>query len=199
MTKQLLGKRQPGLLFVISAPAGTGKSTLVDMILSEFAGSVAESCSCTTRPPRPGEIEEQHYLFLSQETFQEKVKASEFLEYAEVFGHFYGTREAEVKRLQKEGKHVVLVIDTQGAMKVQERMAGVFIFISPPSFEELRRRLEHRKTESKAKIEERLEWAKHEVTFASRYDYHIVNDHLETTYQVLRSIFIAEGHRVRNC
>lgn len=197
MSKKVLGNNKKGLLFVISAPAGTGKSTLVDMILGEFPNEIAESCSCTTRVPRSSEVAQQHYEFISIEEFEKKIDASEFLEYAKVFGNYYGTRREEVERLLKQGKHVVLVIDTQGAMQIKDRVPAVFIFISPPSFEELRRRLFKRKTENEEKIQERLLWAKQEIALAQKYDYHIVNDNLEITYQILRSIFIAEEHKQR--
>jgi len=195
MSKKILGNSGNGLLFVISAPAGTGKSTLVDMMLQEFPREIAESCSCTTRSPRPNEVSNRHYEFLSLEEFERKIEANEFLEYAKVFGNYYGTRREEVNRLQGEGKHVVLVIDTQGAMKIKQQVPAIFIFISPPSFEELRRRLFKRRTEDEEKIQERLLWAKQEIAMAPNYDYHIINDRLEITYQVLRSIFIAEEHK----
>lgn len=197
MSKKVLGNKHSGLLFVISAPAGTGKSTLVEMILKEFPGEIAESCSCTTRLSRPGEIAKKHYEFLSTKEFEHKIEDQEFLEYAKVFGNYYGTRKEEVARLQEEGKHVVLVIDTQGALQIMETTPAVFIFISPPSFEELRRRLIKRRTEDEEKIQERLLWAKQEIALAPRYDYHIINDYLDVTYQVLRSIFIAEEHKRR--
>jgi guanylate kinase len=197
MSEKVLGNLERGLLFVISAPAGTGKSTLVDRILEEFPEEIAQSCSCTTRSPRPSEISKRHYEFLSIEEFEEKIAAGDFLEYAKVFGNYYGTQKEEVKRLQ-EGKHVVLVIDTQGAMQIkQQQIPAVFIFISPPSFEELSRRLFKRRTEEKEKIQERLLWAKQEIEMVPHYDYHIINDDLNITYQVLRSIFIAEEHKRR--
>jgi len=197
MSKKVLGNKGKGLLFVISAPAGTGKSTLVEMILGEFPNEVAESCSCTTRAPRTGEIAKRHYHFVSQEEFQEYLTADAFLEHAVVFGHQYGTLKEEVESLQKQGKHVVLVIDTQGAMQIQGKVPAVFIFISPPSKEELKSRLLKRSTEDALKIEERLNWAENELALADRYDYHIVNDRLDVTYQILRSIFIAEEHNSR--
>jgi guanylate kinase len=198
MSKKVLGNPgKGGLLFVISAPAGTGKSTLVDMILSEFPEEIAESCSCTTRSPRSGEVSQRHYEFLTTEEFERKIAAKEFLEYATVFGNYYGTRREEVSRLQAQGKHVVLVIDTQGAMKIKPQVPAIFIFISPPSFEELRSRLFKRRTEDEEKIQERLLWAKQEIEMAPHYDYHIINDRLDITYHVLRSIFIAEEHKKR--
>lgn len=195
MRGKVLGNQSKGKLFVISAPAGTGKSTLVEMILEEFPEEIAKSCSCTTREPRIGEIAKKHYEFLPLEEFEQKVKSGEFLEYAKVFGNFYGTRREEIEALQLQGKHVVLVIDTQGAMQIKQKMDAVFIFISPPSFEELKRRLVMRKTESEEKIQERLLWAKQELSAAAHYDYQLINDDLEITYQILRSIFIAEEHK----
>jgi guanylate kinase len=197
LSKRVLGNTDHGLLFVISAPAGTGKSTLVEMILKEFSEEIAESCSCTTRHSRPGEIAKHHYEFISIPEFENKIEAGEFLEYAKVFGNYYGTRTEEVERLLNQGKHVVLVIDTQGSMQIIGKIPAIFIFIRPPSFEELRNRLFKRKTENEDKIQERLLWAKQEITLASRYDYQIVNDNLEITYQILRSIFIAEEHKRR--
>jgi len=197
MSKKILGNEGKGFLFVISAPAGTGKSTLVEMILKEFPEDIAESCSCTTRHPRPSEVSKKHYEFLSVEEFEEKIAVNDFLEYAKVFGNYYGTQKEEVTRLQTQGKHVVLVIDTQGAMKIKQQVPAVLIFISPPSLEELRRRLFKRRTEDEEKIQERLLWAKQEIAMAPNYDYHIVNDHLDITYHVLRSIFIAEEHKRR--
>lgn len=197
MSKKLLGNIDKGLLFVISAPAGTGKSTLVGMLLDEFHEQIAESCSCTTRKPRPGEVAQRHYQFITIEEFETKIAAGDFLEHAKVFGNYYGTRKEEVERLRSEGKHVILVIDTQGAMKLKNQIPAIFIFISPPSFEELRRRLFQRRTEDEEKIQERLLWAKQEIAMAQNYDYHIVNDHLDITYQILRSIFIAEEHKRR--
>lgn len=193
---KLLGNCSKGLLFVISAPAGTGKNTLVDRLKKEFH-CVVESVSFTTRSPREGEVNGKHYYFISQNEFQKKVKNGVFLEHAHLFDHDYGTSKEEILKLQKEGKHVVLVIDTQGALFLKKNVGGVFIFIEPPSLEELRRRLTCRKTESDEMLEKRLGWAKEEMKAAKHYDYLIVNEDLETAYQVLRSIFIAEEHRTR--
>ncbi|MFZ0566267.1 MAG: guanylate kinase [Chlamydiales bacterium] len=195
MSKKLIGNKKKGSLFVISAPAGTGKSTLVEMLLKEFPNEIAKSCSYTTRSKRPNEIADKHYHFVSADEFEEKIGKDEFLEYAKVFGNYYGTQKQEVARLREQGKHIILVIDTQGAMKIRDQADAIFIFISPPSLEELRNRLFKRRTESEEKMNERLEWAKREIEMAPRYDYHLVNDELEVTYQVLRSIFIAEEYR----
>lgn len=199
MSKKVLGNSQRGLLFVVSAPAGTGKSTLVEMLRAEFPDVVAESCSSTTRPKRAGEVEGLHYEFISVAEFESHIKAGAFLEHATVFGNYYGTRKQIVNALLAEGKHVVLVIDTQGAMQVLKQMPeAITLFISPPSWEELKRRLLNRQTESDEMIEERLKWARHEIEMMPYYHYHITNDNLVVTYQILRGIFIAEEHKNRN-
>lgn len=167
------------------------------MILREFPEEIAQSCSCTTRFPRVGEVKNKDYDFVSVEEFGKKIAANEFLEYAQVFGDYYGTCNEEVARIRAQGKHVILVIDTRGAMQVKQKVPGIFIFLSPPSFEELRHRLFKRRTEEEEKIQERLVWAKQEMEMVSHYDYHIVNDDLGTAYQILRSIIIAEEHKRR--
>ncbi len=185
-----------GLVFVFSAPAGTGKTTLMRMLEQEFP-HVRESVSCTARPVRPGEVEGKDYHFLSKEEFEKKIAEGDFLEYANVFGYYYGTSKAKVEKLRNQGNHVFLVIDTQGALQL--RAAGfpaVMIFLSPPSIEELERRLTDRRTDSPSVIEKRLSWAEQEMATRDQYDYHIVNDHLDKAYAVLRSIVIAEEHRI---
>lgn len=185
-----------GLVFVVSAPAGTGKTTLVRMLLEEFH-QVVESVSFTTRPPRPNEIPGRDYHFISSEEFKQKIAEGEFIESANVFGNYYGTSRKFVEAQQEKGKHVVLVIDTQGALQLRGQIDAVFIFISPPSIEELRARLYRRRSETEEAIEHRLSWAEKEIALAEKYDYHIVNDNLKTAYDVLRSILIAEEHKNR--
>lgn len=194
---RLLGNLKKGLLFVLSAPAGTGKTTLAHMLCEEFS-CVTMSVSCTTRKPRGNEEEGKHYHFISHEAFHEKIRAGEFLEYAEVFGNYYGTTKSSVVAAQERGKHVLLVIDTQGALQVKERIPATLIFIRPPSMEELKTRLMKRQTESEKMIEERLSWAKKELAMASHYDYDIVNDNLQVAYETLRNILIAEEHKNRS-
>jgi len=194
MAEKLLGNLSKGLVFVISAPAGTGKTTLVNMLKQEF-DCVTDSISCTTRSPRVGEVDGKDYHFLSVEAFEKKIQAGDFLEYAKVFGNYYGTSREYVLQQQNLGRHVFLVIDTQGAMKLKEKFPAVFIFLSPPSMEELKKRLLMRKTENLGLIEERLSWAAKEMALASRYDYHIVNAELYKAYEILRSIVIAEEHK----
>lgn len=193
---QVLGGMQKGLIFIVSAPAGTGKTTLVHMLQKEFS-CVVESISYTTRPMRSSEISGRDYHFVGREEFEEKIKAGDFLEHARVFGEYYGTsREALFQQLS-QGKHVVLVIDTQGALNIKNKLDAVFIFIQPPSIEILKKRLLARKSENSAAMEERLAWAQKEIDCAIHYDYQIVNDDLSTAYDVLRSVLIAEEHKNR--
>lgn len=194
----VIGNLPQGLVFVISAPAGTGKSTLADIICRDFAPHVVESISCTTRKPRRGETPGQHYHFLAKEDFIRKRDNGEFLESAEVFGNYYGTLKSDVQKVLDQGKHVLLVIDTQGALKLKEFFNAAFIFIAPPSLDELKARLVKRKTESRAVIEERLEWAEREIAEAENYDYFIVNEKLEVAAQALKGIIVAEEYRNRD-
>lgn len=185
-----------GLVFVVSAPAGTGKTTLVRMLIEEFP-RVVESISFTTRSPRPNEIPGRDYHFITPAEFEKKIAEGEFLEYARVFDHYYGTSSKQLEAQRLKGKHVVLVIDTQGALQLRDDLEAVFIFISPPHLDELEARLSRRKSESEEGIAHRLSWAEKEMSLAHRYNYHIVNDHLKTAYDALRSILIAEEHRNR--
>lgn len=195
MALPLLGNLKTGLVFVVSAPAGTGKTTLVHKLVQEFP-CVVESVSYTTRKCRSGETPGVHYNFISEEEFESKIANNEFLEYVKLYGYYYGTCLKDMKKLQAEGKHVVLVIDTQGALQLMGKFQASFIFLKPPSMEILTERLKQRKTESAEAIITRLECALHELEAAKFYDYVIVNDDLATAYQVLRSIIIAEEHKV---
>ena len=192
----LLGSLAKGLLFIVSAPAGTGKTTLTERLVAEFP-CVVQSLSTTTRKPRGDEVEGVHYRFVTREQFLQEVEEGQFLEYAEVYGEYYGTHKKSVEQQRLSRKHVVLVIDTQGAELVRSNSEVVSIFIAPPSMEELRKRLELRQTESQERIAERLKWAESEIKRAAEYEYFLINDDLEITYQVFRSIFVAEEHKCR--
>jgi len=194
--QKLLGNSKEGLLFILSGPAGTGKNTLVKMLIEEFP-CVVESISFTTRKSRPGEVQGVHYHFVDEKEFEEKIAKNEFLEYVKLYGYYYGTGLKQVQEEQKRGKHVILVIDTQGALQLINKVVAVFIFLRPPSIEILRQRLTQRNTEEQKVIEERLSWAEKELAVAEQYDYCIINDDLQIAYQVLRSIFIAEEHRLK--
>ncbi len=194
MKQRILGNLQKGLLFVISAPAGTGKTTLVRKLMEEFP-SITGSISFTTRAPRTGEMPDKDYCFISREEFDRRIKKNDFLEYAEVFENFYGTSRTFVEEKRALGQHVILVIDTQGAMRLKGMIDAVFIFLRPPSIEELRLRLMKRSTESREVIERRITWATHELSVAVNYDYQVINDDLEAAYEILKSIIIAEEHK----
>ena len=196
MTLKLLGNKNKGLFFIVSAPAGTGKTTLVNMLTNEF-DCVVRSVSYTTRSPRGEEVDGIDYFFISKDEFERKIKKGDFLEYANVFGSYYGTSKEFVEKKIQENKHVVLVIDTQGAAKLREQGIGIHIFISPPDIETLKRRLINRNSDSKSDISTRLSFSEEEMKQAQFYDYEIVNDKLDVAYQILKSILIAEEHRLR--
>lgn len=201
MSEKLLGSGGGGLLFIVSAPAGTGKSTLVQRLLEEFPKALAKSISYTTRQPRSGERAGEDYHFITEATFHKKVETGDFLEYEQLFGAYYGTGKREVDDLLAAGKEVILVIDVKGAATLRAlpfyRGRLVSLFLAPPSLGELRRRLEGRGSEKGAEREARLSLAEEELRAASQYDYLVVNDDLEVTYQIMRSICIAEKHKRR--
>jgi len=180
-----------GLFFVVSAPAGAGKNTLVERLKAEFP-HISESVSYTTRQMRPGEEDGREYHFISRKEFERKRDLGDFLEYANVFGEFYGTGRQDIEAATKLGKHVFLVIDTQGAMQLKGKLPAIFIFITAPSMAELRCRLRKRNTESIEEIEERLSQAEREMAAAGQYKYVICNDDLNKAYAELRNILIAE-------
>lgn len=193
--EKLLGRESEGLMFIFSAPAGTGKTTLVQMLVQEFPRIIA-SVSFTTRKPRQGELPGVHYHFITEAEFEEKIADDDFIEHVKLYGDYYGTSRKWIAEQHKQGKHVVLVIDTQGALQLKGKIPAIFIFIRPPSLEVLRTRLKNRKSEAPEMIEKRLEWAKNELAAARHYDYQIVNDDLMVAYQILKSVVIAECHRV---
>ena len=191
----LIDPPKEGRCFIISAPAGTGKTTLVNMLVKEFSFILA-NISFTTRQPRQGEVDAKDYHFISKKNFEEKIVAEEFLEYVKLYDDYYGSSKTWVMDQKNQGKFVILVIDTQGAIQLKGKLDAVYIFISPPSLDELRKRLSGRKTESPEKIEKRIEWASQEMQAIPYYDYLIINDDLLIAYEILKSIMIAEAHRI---
>lgn len=177
-----------GRLFVVSGPSGVGKGTLLKLVLPTLP-NVLYSISVTTRPPRQNEVDGRDYFFVTEEEFKRMIEEGEFLEWAEVYGHLYGTPRRWVERKLAEGFDVVLEIDVQGAMQVKEKCSeAVLIFILPPSMEELRRRIEGRALDSHEEIEKRMSKAEWEMSFKDKFDYQIVNDDLNEAAKKLRSI-----------
>ena len=187
-------QQKKGTLFVFSGPSGVGKGTLNAMLFAEFGDQIAFSVSATTRAPREGEIDGKHYFFISRQEFENRIANNDFLEYAQFAGNCYGTPKSYVLSLLEQGKNVLLEIEVQGAMQVMERMPEcVSIFVLPPSFEELERRLRGRGTESEEKVRARLETARGEIAYAPRYQYQIVNgEDVDAAYQQLRGIYLKE-------
>jgi guanylate kinase len=167
----------PGRLIVVSGPSGVGKDTVLRKLFA-LDGRLRYSVSYTTRPPRPGERDGASYSFVDDETFMRMVERGEFLEWAVVYGHKYGTSLQRVREVVERGEDVVLKIDVQGAARVRERVTGeaIFIFLLPPDPEELRRRLLERATEGEADLERRHATAVAELEEKDRYDHHVVND-----------------------
>lgn len=187
-----------GILFVVSAPSGAGKTTILQKMMAGLPGLVF-SVSYTTRAPRPGEQDGRDYHFISHEAFTliRSRQSIGFLEWAEVHGNLYGTGREEVERLLGAGRDVVLDIDVQGAMQVRKTSDPILIFIAPPSPAELESRLRKRGTETEATIALRLENARREMQYAGDYDYLIINDRLADAVDCLRSIVVAERCRRR--
>ncbi|MBK1642174.1 guanylate kinase [Chromatium okenii] len=185
-----------GLLLIISAPSGAGKTSLINALLAQDA-ALALSTSCTTRLQRDGETDGVHYHFLSPAAFQQAVADGAFLEFAEVFGNHYGTRAADVRACLAAGRDLVLEIDWQGAQQVRQRFpAAIGIFVVPPNVAELERRLCGRATDSAAVIAQRMAQARSDLTHYVEYDYVVVNDEFETALQHLAAIVTAERLRL---
>ena len=181
-----------GLLFIVSAPSGTGKTTLVERLVRIVPGLV-RSRSYTSRSPRPGEQDGVDYNFVDAERFASMAAAGGFLEWAEVFGNRYGTGVADTERHRQAGRDVVLVIDVQGAQRVRERgVDAVSIFVLPPSYRELEQRLGRRGSADPVQLRRRLDTARREVAASGRYDYLVVNDDLDRCCAQLQSIIVAE-------
>ncbi len=194
------------LLIVISAPSGTGKTTLCDRLISEFR-SMKYSVSCTTRQPRDGEIDGVDYRFISEAEFDRMIHEGEFLEHAAVHGKRYGTPRAAVIDHLHKGVDVLMDIDVQGARQIRDsierlpatdplRRAYLDVFIAPPSLEILHARLKGRGKDSDDVIERRMQQVEKELACWRSYDYFIINDRLDATYDTLRSIIIGEHHRL---
>jgi guanylate kinase len=188
-------RRRRGILFVISAPSGAGKTSLCHEVIDIFP-RLRHSVSYTTRRPRAGERDGIDYHFVAGETFDKMIAGGEFVEWAEVHGNRYGTALKTLEEHRAAGYDVLLDIDCQGAAQLRERCAeGVFIFILPPSFEELERRLRGRNTDASDVIEKRLRNARSEIQQLVWYDYLVINDDFSRACRELQAIITAEGCR----
>jgi guanylate kinase len=192
----VLSKKKKGLLIVLSGPSGAGKGTICKALM-EKEKDLKLSISATTRQPRSGEIEGKNYFFKSEEEFEKMIENDSFLEWAKVYDHYYGTPKDFVLKNLEEGNDVVLEIDIQGALKIKEKFPeGVFIFILPPSMEELKNRIKKRGTETEEEIIKRFKSAYEELNYVSKYNYVVINDSVEEAVEKIRAIIIAEKCRV---
>lgn len=192
-----MSSEKRGNLFILSAPSGTGKTVLIDRIVSKTP-KIVRSISYTTRPKRPKERNGVDYFFVSPEEFLALRSEGAFLEWVTLFSASYGTSKAFVENQLANGRHVILVIDTEGALKLKEKFQIPTIFLMPPSLEELGRRLQQRGTDSQKSLEERFSKATQEMALSKQYDYIVVNDDLDKAADVLKAIIIAEEHKVRS-
>jgi guanylate kinase len=185
-----------GILIVLSGPSGTGKGTICKELL-QTSPNLHYSISATTRSPRAGETDGVNYWFTAKGDFQSMVQADELLEWAEVYGNYYGTPRRYVTQMLHSGKDVVLEIDPQGALQIKAKFPqGVFVYIVPPSIRELAARINKRGTESPEVIEKRLSAAYEELSFAYKYNYVVVNDEVDQATAKIASIIRAEKCRV---
>ena len=184
-----------GLLILISGPSGTGKGTVCDLLRQKHP-EISYSISATTRQPRPGEQDGVNYYFYTKEKFREMIDQGQLLEWAEVYGNFYGTPKQKVLDRLDAGEDILLEIDTQGALNVMKVMPeGLFIFLLPPSLEELAARLKGRGTETEESLYRRLGAAVDEIKLATKYRYVVVNDKVEDAEETIANIIEAEHHR----
>jgi guanylate kinase len=186
---------QKGLLIVLSGPSGVGKGTVCSSLRHEQE-DIIYSVSATTRNPRAGEIDGTNYFFKTREQFESMITNNELLEWAEYVGNYYGTPRAFVEETLNKGKDIILEIEVQGALKVKETYPdGIFVFLMPPSFEELRSRIVHRGTENPESLLNRMNVAKEELQMMRHYDYAVVNDEVEKAVKRIQSIIEAERLR----
>jgi len=184
--------RDQGILIVLSGPSGVGKGTVCSA-LRKLNPEIVYSVSATTRSPRQGESEGVNYFFKSREQFERMIAGDEMLEWAEYVGNYYGTPRRFVEETLQSGKDVILEIEVQGALKVKQKFPqGVFIFLLPPSLDELKNRITTRGTETKETILSRMTVAEEEIRLLEHYDYAVVNDRVESACEKIRAILTAE-------
>jgi guanylate kinase len=188
-------KKKEGILFVVSGPSGTGKSTLCRALLKTLP-SLRFSVSHTTRPRRPREREGRDYYFVSPAEFQRMIDRGDFVEWAKIYRNRYGTSKRMLRQARREGQDLILDIDVQGVRQLRkQKIPGVFVFILPPSLRELKRRLSKRNTEGKIALDRRLKKAQAEITQARMYDYLVINDDVIKAGKKLKAVFLAEHCR----
>jgi guanylate kinase len=187
-------KRKEGGVFVISAPSGAGKTTIIRRLLRMPSLNLRYSVSFTTREPRKGERPGRDYYFIPHKNFEKKIKKGDFLEYAKVYSHYYGTDGSIVRSIQKKGHNVLIDVDTQGALKLKARKGfrAVYIFILPPSIKELRKRLLDRKREGTSEINKRLNEASKEMKRSKHYDYCVINKSIDKAVEDAKTVIQAE-------
>ncbi len=192
----MIKTKKQGLLIVLSGPSGSGKNTVCD-IVKQNNKNIWESISMTSRKPRKNEIEGQSYYFVSEIEFENKIKNNKMLEYAKFAGNYYGTPKEEVQKHLDEGYDVILVIEIQGALQIKKKLdEALFVFLLPPSMEELQKRLKLRNTESEEKVMERFKTAYNEINELTKYNYVIINDDKSDAASKLEAIIKAERCRV---
>ncbi len=188
--------KRRGLLLVVSGPSGAGKGTICDLFLANNP-DVAVSVSATTRKPRDGEVEGKSYYFMSEEQFKAKIAAGEFYEYAHNYGNYYGTPRRFVEEKLASGQDVILEIDIKGAQQVKQQVPdATYIFILPPSLDELENRIINRGSETPESLGRRMASAREEMSFVDKYDYFIINDDLADAVYKMECIVTAEKQRV---
>lgn len=186
---------KPGLLIVVSGPAGVGKGSVLKRAM-ELTDNLSTSVSATSRKPRPGEIDGVHYFFRTREQFETMIREQRLVEWVEYCGNYYGTPREYVTQELEKGRNIILEIDVKGSMKIREMFKdSILCFIVPPSFEELERRLRNRHTEDEETIQKRLSRALEEFQFIDRYDYIVLNDSIEEAARRFVSIVHAEQMR----
>jgi len=196
-TRRTQDMERSGLLVILSSPSGAGKSTLARRLM-EWDPTLRFSVSATTRKPRPGEVEGEHYYFREREAFQAMVRGGDMLEHAEVFGNLYGTPREPVEEAMRAGRDTLFDVDWQGGQQIRASALGahvISIFVLPPSLEELERRLVSRQQDAPEVIAARMQKSRDEISHWAEYDYVIVNEHIEQSTEALKTILTAERLR----